>query len=212
MWQLPSKLKVGELTKSPLAGARRRLRRKSPCESFTPASKKPSLARKSPSVFLRKLSPPSAESWRLSRSGRPAMPDVAPSANICSTESTSGISLRRWRSNSMNGSGAGLRLRTSKRLPRAGINSSTLSRFVAKASASRRYSRFTLPENQDGTALIWTNGRNGSRSQADGYGSECAPGWRTNPFIDERDADHPRSCAGAWRRLLLRRRAARSRF
>jgi hypothetical protein len=77
--------------------------------------KKPSLVRKSPSASLRKSSTPSAESWRLSGSGRPEIPDAVLSVNTCWIEWTNGISLRRWRSNSTNGSGAHLMLRTWKK-------------------------------------------------------------------------------------------------
>ena len=96
IWQPPSKLKAGELTRCPLAAVKRRLPRKRPCGSFTPASKKPNLARKSPREFLRKSSTPLAESW-LSRSGRPEMPDAVPTANTCWIEWTNGTFLRPWR-------------------------------------------------------------------------------------------------------------------
>src|SRR5208283_803550 len=77
--------------------------------------------------------------------------------------STNGTSLRQWRSNSTNGSGVDLRPQASRKLPKAGTNSSTPSRFVGKASASKRYSRSTPPADREGTASTWTNGRSQSR-------------------------------------------------
>ncbi len=143
----------------PHPAAKQRNRRRRLCPSFTLASKRLGLVPKNPSAFPSRSSTLSDKSWRLSGSGRPEMPDAVPTANTCGIEWTSGSSLRRWRSNSTNGSRAHLWLQTLTKLQRAGTKFLTPSRFVAKVSASKHYSRFTLPASLDGAASTWTNGK-----------------------------------------------------
>jgi hypothetical protein len=141
-----------------LAAAKHRNRRRRLCQRFTPASKRLSLVPKNPSGFPNRSSTPSARPWRLSGSDRREMPDAVPTASTCVIEWTGGSFWLRWRSNSTNGSSVRLKLLTLRKLRRAGTNVSTLSRFVVKASASKRFTRFTLPASPDGAASTWTNG------------------------------------------------------
>jgi hypothetical protein len=155
----------------PLAAAKHRNRRGRLCQVFTPASRRPSPVPRNPSAFPSRSSTLSDRLWRLSGSGRREMSDAVLTASTCGIEWTNGNSLRRWQWNSTNGSRAHLKLRTLTKLPRVGTRFSTPSRFVVKASASRHYSRSTLPADREGTASAWTNGR--SRSS---FGVTCEDG------------------------------------
>ena len=153
-WQPRNRLRADGTQLLRLAPEKHKLPGRRICGSSMLASKRPSLARKSRSAFLRRSSTPSADAWRLSRSGRPEMSDATPSANTCSIEWKGGISLRPWQSNSTDGSGADLRLRILKTRQTAGTNSLVPSQFAAKGSASRRCLRFMRRASRDEAASI----------------------------------------------------------
>ena len=80
-WQPRNKPRFAELARHRLAAAKRPPPRRRRCESFTPASKRPSLALRNRSASPRRSLTPSAKPWRPSRSGRHVTPAAAPTTS-----------------------------------------------------------------------------------------------------------------------------------